>query len=118
MNLSELSITDLDVIKRNLESKMEMINKIYLEYDSVQKGFIHFQQPLIFDFEKRKESLKNKFDELSPLMNEVVTEIDAKVSKKIGISFSFQEELMNDIKNIDYFKNSLNEKMNNNKLNA
>ena len=63
-------------------------------------------------------SLKNKFDELSPLMNEVVTEIDAKVSKKIGISFSFQEELMNDIKNIDSFKNSLNEKMNNNKLNA
>ena len=55
MEIKELSVVELDVIKRVIESKMEMLNHAFLEYDSVQKAYVQYKMPLIFDFEKKKK---------------------------------------------------------------
>lgn len=112
MNLSELTLTDLDVIRRNLEAKMEMINQTFLEYDRIEKAYIHFKQPLIFDFQKRKDSLRKNFDNISPVLNDVIIEIDKKISNKVDLDYSFQDQLMEDFKNIENFKKSI-ESLNN-----
>ena len=107
MTIKELSVVELDAIKRTIESKMEMLNHAFLEYDSVQKAYVQYKTPLIFDFEGRKKKLRELFDKLSVQLNLVIEEIDFKVQSKIDVDFSFQKDLMDDFKNIQEFKDNL-----------
>ena len=107
MEIKELSVVELDVIKRTIESKMEMLNHAFLEYDSVQKAYVQYKMPLIFDFERKKKNLRELFDKLSIQLNIILEEIDFKIQSKINVDFSFQKDLMDDFKNIQEFKDNL-----------
>ena len=106
MNIQELSNNDLHFLRKNLESRMQIINNIYLEYDKVQSFANQSNAPLLFDFEKRKTELKKMFDELSPTLNSIIEEIEVRVSKLIGSEFSL-ENLARDYETIEKLSNGL-----------
>ena len=106
MNIQELSNNDLQFLRKNLESRMQIINNIYLEYDKVQSFANQSNTPLLFDFEKRKTELKKMFDELSPTLNSIIEEIEVRVSKLIGSEFSL-ENLARDYEIIEKLSNGL-----------